>query len=157
MNRMLQLLVLAAFVLALLTGSSMALLRNFTKEELIQNSESIVLGTVQETRCAWAEDHSQIFTYVTFRVEDQFKGQPAGTEITLQIPGGTVGEITQVTTDTPTLEPGMRVIVHTFMQDTGYLWIYGWEKGVLTVQNGQIPEYLMSVEQFRNLVNSVKK
>ena len=143
---------LAALFLLILVGSSSALLLEMTKEELIVNSESIVLGTVQEVRSAWAEDRSQIFTYVTLNVSEQFKGEAVGREIVIQIPGGTVGDITQKVSDTPTLLSGMEVILHLFMKETGYPWIYGWEKGALIVEEGAIPEYLMTVDQFRQLV-----
>jgi len=140
--------------LVLAVGTSYALLPNFSKEELIQKSEAIVLGTVQDVSCAWAEDHSQIYTYVTLKVEDQFKGEPVGKEMVIQIPGGTVGEMTQWVSDTPKISVGLRVILHTFMQDTGYPWIYGWEKGALTVLNDAIPDYGMTVDQFRQLVEN---
>lgn len=138
--------------LVLLTGTSWALLPNFTKEELIQQSEGILLGTVSEVHSSWAADHSGIFTYVTLNVEAQFKGQPAGSQIILQIPGGRVGDITQAVSDAPVLEPGMKVIVHLYTQDTGYPGVYGWEKGVLKVQGETILDYSMTVEQFRRLV-----
>jgi hypothetical protein len=143
--------------LLFMATASQALLPNFTKEELIQKSEVIVLGTIQEMNSSWSVDHSQIYTYVVFGVEAQFKGRPVGQEITIQIPGGTADGITQWVSDVPHLEPGMRVILHTFMQDTGYPWIYGWEKGVLQVENDVIPDYNMTVDQFRQLVEKVEE
>ena len=142
----------ALLSLLVLAGTSAALLPEMTREDLIIGSETIVQGTVSEVRCAWAEDHSSIYTYVTLDVADQFKGAPVGSELVIQIPGGQVGEITQWVSDTPTLVPGMEVILHLFLKETGYLWIYGWEKGVLLVDNGTIPDYLMTVDQFRQLV-----
>lgn len=143
--------------LLFMATASQALLPNFTKEELIQKSEGIVLGTIQAMHSAWQADHSQIFTYVTFHVEAQFKGAPVGQEMIIQIPGGTADGITQWVSDVPQLEPGMRVILHTFLQDTGYPWIYGWEKGVLIVEADAIPDYNMTVDQFRQLVEKVEE
>jgi len=148
---------LTAVALVFLVGTGNALLPDFTREELILRSEGIVLGTVQDVHSAWAEDRSQIFTYVTLEVQDQFKGQPVSREFTIQIPGGTVDEITQWVSDTPTMIVGTKVIVHTFMKETGYPWIYGWEKGVLAVEDGVIPEYNMTLEQFRSLVETTTK
>lgn len=143
--------------LVLLAGSGWALLPNFTKEDLIRQSEGIVLGTVLDTWSSWNADHSSIFTYVKFEVQEQFKGQPAGKEILLQIPGGKVGDITQVTSDVPVLTPGMKAVLHLFTWDSGYLGVYGWEKGALTVIGDAIPDYNMSVEQFRRLVETTTK
>ena len=147
----------ALVCLFLLAGTGWALLPNFSKEELIQQSEGIVLGTVLETTSSWAADHTRIFTYVKLEIHDQFKGQPVGEELVLQVPGGRVGEITQAVSDAPHFEAGMRVLVHLYTQDTGYPGVYGWEKGVLAVQGEAIPDYSMTVEQFRRLVEKTSK
>jgi hypothetical protein len=144
-----------AACLLCMVAASYALLPDFSKEELIQKSEAIVLGTVQNMHSAWAPDRSQIYTYVTFQVEAQFKGQPVDNTMIIQIPGGTADGITQWVSDVPHLQPGMRVVLHTFMQDTGYPWIYGWEKGVLPVENDALPNYNMTLDQFRRLVEVV--
>jgi hypothetical protein len=143
--------------LVLLAGTGWALLPNFTKVDLIQQSESIVMGTVLEVNSSWSVDHSGIFTYVRLEIRDQFKGQPVGQEITLQIPGGRVGEITQVVSDAPSFDVGQQVLVHVYTQDTGYPGVYGWEKGSLTVMGEAIPDYNMTIEQFRHLVETTAK
>jgi hypothetical protein len=148
---------MAMLACLLLASTGYALLPDFTKEELIQKSEAIVLGTIQNMSSSWASDRSQIYTYVTFAVEAQFKGQPVGHEMIIQIPGGTADGVTQWVSDVPHLEPGMRVILHTFLQDTGYPWIYGWEKGVLRVEHDAVPDYNMTLDQFRRLVEKVEE
>lgn len=145
-------LVCAGFSLLLWTGTSQALLPDFTKEQLIQQAEGIILGTVQASYAAWTDDHTMIYTYVTLQVQDQFKGQPVGLQMVLQIPGGQVGDISGRVSDAPTFSVGQKVIVHTFMQNTGYNWVYGWVKGVLNVEGEVIPAYQMTIEQFRSLV-----
>ena len=143
----------ALVCLLVLVNTSWALLPEMTREELIIDSELIVLATVQEVESAWADDHSQIYTYVRLEISDQFKGAPIGNQLVIQIPGGKVGEITQVTSDTPkNLQVGTEAVIHLFMKETGYYWVYGWEKGALTVENGTLPDYMMTLEQFRQLV-----
>ncbi|RJP77742.1 MAG: hypothetical protein C4524_07580 [Candidatus Zixiibacteriota bacterium] len=144
-------------ILGLLAGTGHALLPDFSKEELIQQCEGIVLGTVQDVRCAWNEEHTAIFTRVTLTVQDQYKGRDLGPQVVLVIPGGQVGETWQRVSDTPTLEPGLRVIVHTYTQEDGSTWIYGWERGVLRVQDEAIPEYTMTLDHFRRLVETTLK
>ena len=148
---------LAVLCILAIAGTSAALLPEMTKEELIANSEAIVLGTVRDVQCAWAEDRSSIYTYVTLDIGDQFMGKSVGNELVVQIPGGRVGDIIQKVSDTPTLTPGMEIILHTFMQETGYPWIYGWEKGVLTVEQGTVLNYMMTLEQFQQLVENTTK
>ncbi len=153
MKRNALLMAVLAVCLISFTMTASALLKEMSKEDLITASEAIILGTVQEVHSAWADDRSGIYTYVTLSIEDQFKGDDLGTEVTVQIPGGKVGEITQVTSDTPqNLTVGTQVILHLFTKETGYYWVYGWEKGSLTVEDGTIPAYLMTVDQFRRLV-----
>lgn len=154
MMRIPSLSILTIFGLIFLVGTCAALLPDFTREELIIQSEEVVLGTVENVTCSWTQDHSSIYTYVTLKVEKQFKGQTVGTNFVIQIPGGTVDDIIQVVSDTPEIEIGMRIIVHTFMQETGYPWIYGWEKGVLLVENDFIPDYGMTVSEFSQLVRT---
>lgn len=154
MKRFVTLTAILMVCLFFFTSTSFALLKEMTKEDLIVAADAIVLGTVQEMHSAWADDHSQIYTYVTLNIEDQFKGDRLGNSVTVQIPGGKVGDITQVTSDTPkNLHVGAQVILHLFMKETGYYWVYGWEKGSLTVEDGTIPDYLMTVDQFRQFVN----
>ncbi len=149
---------IALVCLLLLASTGSALLMDLSKEELIDRSDHIILAKVLDIQTAWADDHSQIFTYVELEISDQFKGNDLGKELVIQIPGGTVGEITQVTSDTPkNLEVGAEVILHLFMKETGYYWVYGWEKGSLSVHDNSIPDYLMTVEQFRNLVERTLK
>ena len=118
-----------------------------------------MLGTIESIDYSWNADRTAIFTYVALSISDQFKGESVGSELVVQIPGGTVHGMTQTVSDTPRdLAIGMQVIVHTFIQEkTGYHWIYGWEKGILTIENNMIPEYRMSVDQFHQLVETVEK
>lgn len=139
-------------VLLTCTGLCSALLADLSREDLIRNSRDIVLGTVVEVQSSWTDDHKEIFTFVRLQVHEQLKGQPVGSEIVLQIPGGQVGDDYERVSDTPTFDPGSEVIVHTFMQNTGYLWIYGWKLGVLRIADNRVVEYGMSVVQFRHLV-----
>ncbi|TKJ41296.1 hypothetical protein CEE37_06420 [candidate division LCP-89 bacterium B3_LCP] len=140
--------------LLLLAGTSSALLMDLSKEDLINNCEAIVQGTVSDIYSAWNSERTRIYTYATLTISDQFKGESVSSEIVIQIPGGTADDVTLTVSDTPTLELGMDIIIHTFTKETGHTWIYGWEKGVLGVVNGYIPEYKMTIEQFRQLVEN---
>ena len=148
-------LILSVVVLMLFSNESWSVLPDFAKEQLIQNSESIVYGKVISQNSYWSEDRRGIFTDVKLMVYAQYKGEPQGKEITIQIPGGKVGEITQVVSDTPTFQPGSKVILHLFTKENGRKWIYGWEKGVLEVKDDFIEDYQMTTSQFISLVKSL--
>lgn len=71
-----------------------------SEEEIVQQSDRIVLGEVLSVRCAWmdpeGDGEENIYTIATFRIEQSVKGpdQP-GTEIALHMYGGTIGDRTQ--------------------------------------------------------------
>lgn len=150
-------LLLAGLSLMLFTSESLSILPDFSKEQLIRDSESIIYGEIISQNSYWLEDKTGIFTDVKLNVLAQYKGESLNGEITIQIPGGTVGKITQKVSDTPVLEPGSDVILHLFTKENGRQWIYGWEKGVLEVKDDFIDEYQMTTSQFDNLVKSLNK
>jgi hypothetical protein len=89
-----------------------------TFEELVSQAQEIFQGVVTDVRSEWvgtgAERH--IVTYVTFRVEDRFKGN-AGASYTIRLLGGTVGGETMRVTDAPKFEVGDRDIL--FVENNG--------------------------------------
>ena len=90
----------AAFVvLAALAGQALTLLR-LSEADIVRQSDRIVLGTVIGTRAEWADPdgdgHQNIYTITTFRIEQTLKGQDQpGTQLTLRMFGGTIGDHTQ--------------------------------------------------------------
>lgn len=89
-----------------------------TFDELVGRAELIFEGTVKDVRAQWVGEGSQrhIMTYVTFDVAENVKGQAPQT-YTLQMLGGTVGDMTMEVTDTPTFAPGDREIL--FVENNG--------------------------------------
>src|SRR5262245_14886693 len=61
-------------------------------EQLSQETDLIVLGTVTSQVSAWNDQHTAIHTDVTVAVEEAMKGSP-GTEVTFRVAGGIVGDI----------------------------------------------------------------
>lgn len=89
-----------------------------TFDELVGRAELIFEGTVKDVRAQWVGEGSQrhIMTYVTFDVAENVKGQAPQT-YTLQMLGGTVGDMTMEVTDTPKFAPGDRDIL--FVENNG--------------------------------------
>jgi hypothetical protein len=145
-------LLLIAMLLLVGLNNSPAMLVDLSKEDLIRQSEAIVYGKVLEAVSAWTEDHTQIYTYITFEIWEQFKGAKLAKQITIQIPGGKAGDITCAVEDAPALLLGETMILHLFTQDSGFLWVYGWNKGALEVKNDKITAYNLTLSDFRSLV-----
>lgn len=89
-----------------------------TFDELVGRAEFIFEGTVKDVRAQWVGEGSQrhIMTYVTFDVAENVKGQ-ASKSYTLQMLGGTVGDMTMEVTDTPKFAVGDREIL--FVENNG--------------------------------------
>src|SRR6202023_3324322 len=64
-----------------------------TFEQLVKQAELIFQGTVTDSRSVWEGEGGQrhIETYVTFKVDDNVKGD-AGSSYTIRMLGGTVAD-----------------------------------------------------------------
>jgi hypothetical protein len=83
-----------------------------TFDQLVKQAELIFQGTVTDARSVWEGEGGQrhIETYVTFRVDDNVKGD-AGASYTIQMLGGTVGDQTMEVSDAPKFKVGDRDIL----------------------------------------------
>ena len=89
-----------------------------TFDQLVSQAEEIFQGTVTDVRSEWAGAGTQrhIVTYVTFRVEEGFKGN-VGATYSIRLLGGTVGGETMEVTDAPKFNVGDRDIL--FVENNG--------------------------------------
>jgi hypothetical protein len=87
-------------------------------DELVSQAEVIFQGTVTNVRSEWTGEGAQrhIVSYITFKVNDTFKGNP-GDQITLRMVGGTVNGQTMEVTDAPKFKKGDRNVL--FVENNG--------------------------------------
>jgi hypothetical protein len=83
-----------------------------TFDQLVKQAEFIFQGTVTGARSVWEGEGGQrhIETYVTFKVDDNVKGD-AGNSYTIRMLGGTVGDQTMEVSDAPKFNIGDRDIL----------------------------------------------
>jgi hypothetical protein len=83
-----------------------------TFDQLVKQAELIFQGTVTDARSVWEGEGGQrhIETYVTFKVDDNVKGD-AGNSYTIRMLGGTVGDQTMEVSDAPKFKVGDRDIL----------------------------------------------
>jgi hypothetical protein len=83
-----------------------------TFDQLVKQAELIFQGTVTDARSVWEGEGGQrhIETYVTFKVDDNVKGD-AGNSYTIRMLGGTVGDQTMEVSDAPKFNIGDRDIL----------------------------------------------
>jgi len=92
-------------------------------------SEKIVRGEVIDVRSYWDSKKGLIYTDVTILVDEHIKGY--GTkEMTINLPGGTVGDQTHFVSDTPQFEMGDYGII--FLEPSGH--VTGGPDGVYFLQ-----------------------
>ena len=101
----------ACLVLFTLAGTVSAEVESMTLAELVRQAETIVRGTVSKVEPHWNEDKTMIYTTVTLAVQSYLKGGTTASEISIEVPGGTVEGLTLWVSDTPTFEEGQEVIL----------------------------------------------
>ena len=100
-------------------------------EGLTQKSKHVVTGKVIRLR-SYRERLENvgelIVTDVTIAVKSQLKGSFTQKELTLQVPGGTVGKTREIWPEAAQFSPGEQVLVFV-RQVKGKLMITGWQQG----------------------------
>jgi hypothetical protein len=84
-------------------------------DEKVEGAAAIVLGKCIESESRWTGDGRRILTHHRFMVEKTFKGLPAQ-EIVIVLPGGTIGNIRQVTIGVPEPKIGRDYVL--FLRNT---------------------------------------
>lgn len=104
----------AALFLAAAVGSFSSLEASVVQtvgfDDKVAAAEAIVLGKCVRTRSEWDPSRRWIITYSTFAVEKAMKGR-TGQEVTVALPGGTVGDIHQDTIGVPEFREGSENVV----------------------------------------------
>jgi hypothetical protein len=97
--------------------------------EMINKSEVIAVGTVTATRSQWNKEKTRIYTEVTLTVDEYMKGSQAGNRLTIVHPGGEVGEVGELYSETATFQRNEEVMVFASKDKLGNLRIIGGNQG----------------------------
>lgn len=90
----------------------MAQLVEVTNAQLVGEAPTIVRGEVTAQRSEWNDEQTFIWTFVTMTVTETLKGSDVtGQEIEVKIPNGTVGEITQMSSNQVAFQEGEDALV----------------------------------------------
>ena len=116
----------AAALATMLAGPRAAdasLARAATFDQKVDNAAAIVLGKVKSTRSAMDPTGRFVVTYATFDVEKTMKGS-APQELTVVLPGGTVGNVHQETIGIPEFRTGDEHVLFTRNTELGPTVLY---------------------------------
>lgn len=101
-----------------------------TLEELIDTADAVVVGKVVASESRWNAEHTKIYTYTTFEVEEYLKGSGPST-VTIRTLGGQVGEQVMHVEGVPRFQLNQReaVFLQTFASEPNTFSVRGWEQG----------------------------
>lgn len=145
----------AVFLVVYSSQNSSAAMIELSTKDLADNSVEIISGEVTDIQSHWNEDKTYIFTSVTVRVEESFKGVvDAESFIIIEVPGGEVGEIGLAVEHAPRFEIDEEVIVFLKPFEKAAYRVTGWEQGKYTVENGVVEEKGLTKDDF---IDEIKK
>jgi len=104
-------------------------------DRLSAESEIIIKGRVDELKSRQARDRSFAITSIVVSVERQFKG-PAVSAVTIEQPGGSIGDITQATPGLAQFSPGEEVILFLERRGRNMFHVVGGRQGKFTIKSG---------------------
>ncbi len=117
-----------------------AMVPRYSLEDLVQQSNLIVQGTVMRHWTAWDPSHKYIWTHYQVVVTDAIRGFPA--PVVVSEPEGSLEGVTQGGSDTVRYRDGERVLLFLFRTPIGYLRSTGGPQGKFKVSadGGAQPE-----------------
>jgi len=135
------------------TGS--AIMVELTLAELVSAADWIVIGTVTGQESEWNAGRTNIQTVVSINVQEWVKGQPFSTgadgkntadplscsnskSVSLTLPGGKVGDVTQWVEDTPAFRDGEKVLVFISSGNGGIYTVAGSVQGKYSIADNSV-------------------
>ena len=107
-------------------------------EEMAKSSEDIVVANCVKSEVKKDENTGFIFTYTTFKVNESLKGE-YGDEIVLRTIGGTVGDMTVSSPDSPTFQPNEEVVLFLGPKNTkGYPVLKSINNGIYRISTDEV-------------------
>ncbi|WP_373048235.1 hypothetical protein [Vulgatibacter sp.] len=100
----------AALVVGFAGTASASVMIEANVTEMTREADVVAKGKVTTTESKVSRDGKRIFTVVTLRVDEAWKGAP-GKTLQIQVPGGTHGGIGQVVHGAPRFTEGEEVVV----------------------------------------------
>jgi len=114
-----------------------ALMVEMSMDQLSQEADNVVRGTVVKQVSAWNLGHTAIHTDVTIAVDEVISGSERS-EVTFRIAGGVVGEIGMRTSNDPVFQTGESVIVFVGGDEVAVPTLVGKAQGAFKVEDDAV-------------------
>ncbi len=102
-------------------------------DELVEKSDIIFAGTAIAIESRWNDEHTRIYTYATFRVDEYLKGS-GGDTLVIESLGGVVGDMGYAASGMPYFRKDERVVLFTSASSSGARGVTGWNQGRFRIQ-----------------------
>jgi hypothetical protein len=127
---------LAAFVVIVVAVGAIpaesTTVRSMDVTGLSRAAASVVEGYVVGTRCAWNEEHTQIYTYVTLDVTDVYAGNTRVGVMEIRLLGGAVGDTTMIIPGAPGFAKDEHLVLFLYDDPGLYIPVVGLRQGKLS-------------------------
>lgn len=108
-------------------------------DQLIRESDVIVVGSVGALKSEWNADRSRIQTVVTIRVDETVKGSVQGGSLAVVVPGGEVDGVGEWYSHSVRFQDTEEVVVFAKKDQKGVMRVTGGEQGKFLVKEGGNP------------------
>jgi len=115
-------------------GAFATLVPGLTFEQLTDQSETVVSGTVGRSWSDWDSAHKYIWTHTEIAITGTHKGAAAKTVVVSE-PGGAVGDTGMRLDGAVSYVPGEQVVIFLQRMPNGYLRTTGWGQGKYVVDS----------------------
>ena len=134
-----------------------AMIIEFSLEDMVGGSESIVQGQVVVMDAHWSDGPTRIIvTDVRIRVDEVWMGaEQPGEFLDLQVAGGEVGGMGMKQEHAPTFVMDEQVVLFLWTLDTGQLSIFNDEQGKYRIVNSQVVNFkreVLDLAEFRETI-----
>jgi hypothetical protein len=106
--------------------------RSMDVASLSQAAASVVEGYVVGTRCAWNEERTQIYTYVTLEVTEVYAGGARVGPMEIRLLGGAVGDTAMIIPGAPGFAKGEHLVLFLHDDPGLYIPVVGLQQGKLS-------------------------
>jgi hypothetical protein len=112
---------------------SNAQVKKMSSKDLTEKSTAVLYGKCKSKKCAWNENKSAIYTYITITPEEYIKGN-LGTEVVVAVPGGRVDNMLYEVSETPFFTVDEDVVAFVWTNPRGKNLITGGFQGKMKIE-----------------------
>jgi len=104
-----------------------------SSKDLTDKSTAVLYGKCSKVKCEWNDKKDKIYTYVTVVPEAYIKGN-LGSEVTITVPGGQVGNILYEVSDMPFFVEGEETVAFIWKNPAGKNLVTGGYQGKMKIE-----------------------